>query len=333
MTTQVLLPIKESVFDRVLAAVRIGLSAHPKTLPAWLFYDDTGSRLFEDITELPEYYVTRTERLILANNASSIIAQAAGDIGQTVSDRFLRIIELGAGSAVKTRLLLAAAAERQGSVVYEPVDVSAAALELARESIESEMPEVEVVPRVMDYTRGLDLDPAGERERRLVLYIGSSIGNFEPHVAERVLRRVHAHLNPGDSILLGVDLAKDEETLVPAYDDAAGVTAAFNLNLLTRLNRELGCNFDSNLFAHRAVWNPAHSRIEMHLESQASHTVQIPALNMEAHFAKGETIHTENSYKFAPGAAESLLANSGFIPTASWTDPNYWFTVHLAHAE
>ena len=212
--------------ERVIAAVREGLTAQPKRLPAWLFYDEAGSRLFDAITELPEYYLTRTERAILAANAAAMIAQAAGE--ERLRAR-LRIVELGAGSADKTRVLLKAATELQGAVLYEPVDVSASALEGAKQRIEREIAGVTVAPRVMDYTDGdgsrLHLGPVDCRERRLVVYIGSSIGNFEPHQAAKVLRRVRAGLKTGDSLLLGVDLAKDDATLLAAYDDAAGVTA------------------------------------------------------------------------------------------------------------
>ncbi len=299
--------------------------SRPKWLPAWLFYDAAGSQLFTQITELPEYYLTRTERSILAAHAEEIIALAAG------SDA-LRLVELGAGSADKTRLLLTAAVDRQDTVFYEPVDVSASALEEAQERIEREIPGVLVTPRVEDYTRKLELDAASFGERRLVLYIGSSIGNFEPLEAEQLLRNVREGLSPGDSLLLGVDLVKSEETLLAAYDDAAGVTAAFNQNLLVRLNRELGADFDPEAFVHRAVWNAAKSRMEMHLESRTRQKVRIPSLDLRISFAAGETIHTENSYKYRPGQPEELLTKVGFTPTATWTDKHEQFAVCLARA-
>lgn len=326
MTSQVVLPIGDAVLEQVADAVRQGLTARPKTLPPWLFYDEAGSELFDQITELPEYYLTRVERSILTAHAGAMMTQA-GD-GQR-----LRIVELGAGSADKTRLLLRAAAERQGTVVYEPIDVSRTALEAACERIERELPEVEVAPRVMDYTRELEFDPPEDGERRLVLYIGSSIGNFEPAQAARLLRRVRAGLTPGDCLLLGVDLVKDGRTLINAYDDSAGVTAAFNLNLLERLNRELGADFDLDRFAHRAVWNPAASRIEMHLESLARQTVRLPAIELSVDFSEGETIHTENSYKFSRGAAEAMLSAASFASAATWTDRRGWFAVCLGQVE
>jgi dimethylhistidine N-methyltransferase len=208
------LPLAEArISERVAAAVRDGLASSPKRLPPWLFYDEAGSRLFEQITELPEYYLTRTERAILTADAGAMIARAAGGTR-------LRITELGAGSADKTRLLLAAAVRRQGPVIYEPVDVSATALADAQERLEREIPNVLVAPQVMDYTDGLELEQPAPDERRLVLYIGSSIGNFEPEDSARLLRGVRAALRPGDAMLLGVDLVKSADLLLAAYDDA-----------------------------------------------------------------------------------------------------------------
>jgi len=326
MTTIGLPKLPLQISEQIASAVCEGLLSRPKWLPAWLFYDAAGSQLFNQITELPEYYLTRTERAILAARAAEIIGLAAGRDA-------VRVVELGAGSADKTRLLLTAAVNRQDTVFYEPVDVSASALEEAQERIEREIPSVLVTPRVEDYTKGLELDSASFGERRLVLYIGSSIGNFEPEVAEALLKNVQAALAPRDSLLLGVDLAKDETTLLAAYDDAAGVTAAFNLNLLTRLNRELGANFDEEAFAHRSIWNAAQSRIEMHLVSRKRQKVRIPALDLKIDFAPGESIHTENSYKYRPGQAEALLSKAGLTPAATWMDDQQRFAVCLARVE
>jgi dimethylhistidine N-methyltransferase len=331
MTTLALPLIASPVEERVAAAVREGLAAQPKRLPPWLFYDEAGSRLFDEITARPEYYLTRTERAIFAKHADAMIRKAAG------RDR-LRITELGAGSADKTRLLLSATVVRQGNVVYEPVDVSPSALDAARDRITREIAGVDVAPRVIDYTHELDLEPLHAGERRLVLYIGSSIGNFEPADAADLLTRVRAGLKPGDGLLLGVDLVKDEATLLAAYDDFAGVTADFNLNLLARLNRELGAGFDLESFAHRAVWNPSESRIEMHLESRLAQRIWLRAidpagLDLEVNFREGETIHTENSYKYRPGQAEAMMAAAGFAPVESWSDERGWFGVCLGRAE
>ena len=308
--------------------VMTGLTERPKTLSPWLFYDQAGSRLFEEITELPEYYVTRTERQILAEHAEEIVATAA-------SGRYLSITELGAGTATKTGLLLEAAVARQGSVTYYPIDVSETALEEARTRLESELPKVSVEPIVADYTEGMRqnrIDAVAADERRLVLYIGSSIGNFSPADAVEVLRGVRAQLLPGDFLLLGTDMVKDTQMLLNAYDDAAGVTARFNMNMLLRINRELDGNFDPQLFRHRARWNEQHSRIEMHLESLVAQRVALRALEMDVRFNRGETIHTENSYKFTDQRVVALLTRSGFKLRRQWSDAQKWFTVYLAAA-
>jgi L-histidine Nalpha-methyltransferase len=309
----------------VAVEVLNGLAEHPKTLSPWLFYDQRGSQLFEEITELPEYYVTRTERQILAEHAEEIVSAAAGG-------RDLSMIELGAGTATKTGLLLNAAVGLQGSVTYRPIDVSETALEEARARLEAEIPEVTVEPIVADYTEGMRQNGASHTGRKLVLYIGSSIGNFSPSDALEVLRGVRAQLLPGDSLLLGTDMVKNVNTLLAAYDDAAGVTARFNLNVLVRINRELDANFNPKLFRHRARWNEEHSRIEMHLESLLAQKITLRALDTEVRFARGETIHTENSYKFTDERVVNLLNRAGFKLRQQWTDPNHWFTVYLAAA-
>ncbi len=316
--------LPEAAQTPVGSEVYHGLTSRPKTLSPWLFYDAEGSRLFERITELPEYYVTRTERSILAAHADEIIAAASGS-------RSLTMIELGAGTATKTGLLLSAAVRRQGSVTYHPIDVSATALEEARQHIESDLPGVTVLSQVADYTEGLGVIEA-DGHRRMVLYIGSSIGNFEPAVAQQLLRDVRRQLAPGDALLLGIDLVKDRKVLVQAYDDAAGVTAAFNKNVLHRINREFGSNFNLRLFRHRARWNEEQSRIEMHLESLIGQCVQIPALEIEVKLTRGETIHTENSYKYTGGSITRLLESAGFRIAQSWTDEQKWFGEYLALA-
>ena len=331
----------ERIETPVASAVREGLCAVPKRLPPWLFYDHDGSLLFEQITRLPEYYPTRIEREIFAAHAAQIIAQAAEADGSKpgrlrpahLRPARLRFVELGAGSADKTRLLLRTAVERQGTVLYEPVDVSASALEAARARIEQEIPGVHVAPRLMNYTHGFNLEPAAPGERRLVLYIGSSIGNFDPQPAAQLLEGIRAALEPGDALLLGVDLEKDEPTLLAAYNDAAGITARFNLNLLARLNRELGADFNLASFAHRAVWNAAESRIEMYLESLTAQRVRLASLDLELSFSAGERIHTENSYKYAPGQAEAVLTAAGFAAESTWTDARGWFAVCLARVQ
>ncbi|MHB1022317.1 MAG: L-histidine N(alpha)-methyltransferase [Acidobacteriaceae bacterium] len=303
-----------------------GLTATPKSLSPWLFYDEAGSQLFERITELPEYYLTRTERSILGAHAEEIIAQAAGG-------KHLDIWELGAGTASKTGLLLRAAVNQQSEVLYHPIDVSETALAVASRQIEQSLPGVHVLPQVADYTHSFALPAAAPGHRRLVLYIGSSIGNFSPEDALVLLKQVRSQLLPGDALLLGTDLVKEEATLLAAYDDAAGVTAAFNRNILRRLNRELGADFHAERFAHRAQWNAAASRIEIYLESLERQRVHLPALGMDVEFAAGETIHTENSYKFTVAGVKQLLDRAGFQLQHTWMDRRNWFGVHLAYAK
>lgn len=309
------------------AEVLRGLTAQPKSLSPWLFYDQRGSHLFEQITQLPEYYLTRTERAIFATHAPAILAAAA-------HDATLTLIELGAGSASKTGLLIRAALAQQPQLTYRAIDVSASALEAARQSLSRKFPSLTIETRVRDYTYGIGHLPSLQHpsSRRLVLYIGSSIGNFDPADARELLRDIRRQLAPGDCILLGVDHVKPLAPLLAAYNDAAGVTAAFNLNVLTRINRELGANFRLDRFHHRALFNTAQSRIEMHLAGTCAQRVSIPALDLELTFHEGETIHTENSYKFTPESATALLASGNFEVTHSWTDPQHWFGVYLATA-
>jgi len=304
--------------------VYLGLTARPKRLSPWLFYDARGSELFEQITELQEYYPTRTERSILSAHADQIVAAAAGC-------EELAMIELGAGTATKTGLLLKAAVRRQSEVIYHAIDVSGTALDEAKRRIEAELEGVAVVPRVGDYTQGLGQINA-DGQRRMVLYIGSSIGNFEPDDAVQLLRDIRKELKPGEKLLLGVDMVKDREILLNAYDDAAQVTAAFNKNVLERINRELGANFNLNLFRHQARWNEECSRIEMHLESLLAQQVVIPALDLEVNLKRGETIHTENSYKFRDEGVIEMLERADFHLSDHWTDEREWFGVYLATA-
>ena len=330
--------VSTSLNEAVGREARSGLTATPKTLSPWLFYDEAGSHLFEQITELPEYYLTRTERGIFTDHAEEILREAAASHGPHPAGK-LTLIELGAGTATKTGILLREAVRQQGSIVYQPVDVSETALAEASENILNNIPGVAVRSQVTDYTReGLPLDRL-PNTRTLALYIGSSIGNFTPDEARNVLRNLRAQLLPGDTLLLGTDLVpgknKTEATLLAAYDDAAGVTAAFNLNVLTRLNRDLGTDFDVENFRHKVLWNPAASRIEMHLESRIAQQVHLPANGAPAltiDFAAGETIHTENSYKFTSPAVNALLASAGFSATRSWQDAQGLFAVTLATA-
>jgi L-histidine N-alpha-methyltransferase len=329
MNAVVRLPqLPEAAYTPLGSEVYRGLTARPRTLSPWLFYDQEGSRLFEEITALDEYYLTRTERGIFEANADAIITAASAPTAHGL-ERDLTIVELGAGTATKTGLLLRAAVRRQEAVTYHAIDVSESALNEAQLHLTAAIPGITFEPRVGDYTEGLGEIPA-DGTRRLVLYIGSSLGNFEPDDARRLLLNVRNQLAPGDMLLLGVDMVKDISTLIAAYDDASGVTAAFNRNVLARINRELGADFDLVKFRHKVRWNGAQSRIEMHLESLLAHQVSIPSLELSLAFRRGETIHTENSYKFTTERADHLLAHTGFTVVDKWTDPHKWFGVFLA---
>jgi len=309
----------------IAADVRAGLASNPKRLPPYLFYDAAGSALYEQITALPEYYLTRTERGILEDHADEIVEKAS----RPEDSPELRIIELGAGSATKTELLLRAARRRHGSCVYVPVDVSESAILEASDRLARELPEVEVRPHVMSHFEALR-HLRGAQGPDLVVFIGSSIGNFDDDEAIALLAGVHDALGPRTSLLLGTDLRKNPDVLLRAYDDRAGVTAAFNKNLLERINRELGGHFDPRRFRHLAVWNEAASRIEMHLESIVKQTVTIEALGMKVAFEVGETIHTESSVKYDLLHVQRLLEASGFHLTDTFYDEDRRFAVHLA---
>jgi len=305
--------------------VRRGLIRRPRSLSPWMFYDAEGSRLFERITTLPEYYPTRTERAILATHADAIVAVAHSGRSSP-----LRLVELGAGTAAKTVILLEAALRISDDVSYMPVDVSSDALELACQNIACALPEVRIQPIVRNYiTHPLQLELFDGTT--LALYIGTSIGNFSPEEARMILRNLGFQLQTGDALLLGTDMVKDESTLLAAYDDNDGITAAFNLNILHRLNRELGANFDAACFRHRVLWNSIESRIEMHLESTQEQDVSIQHAGLDLHFMGCETIHTENSYKFTDQSIRTVLRDAGFEIGRAWKDNRNWYTVTLAH--
>jgi dimethylhistidine N-methyltransferase len=300
--------------------VERGLSAIPKRLPPKLFYDAAGSRLFDLITATPEYYPTRTERGILQDFAAEIAGQAGGN---------LTLVEMGAGSASKTRVLIEAILRRQLRLTFYPVDVSPAALHAAVTSLNGDYPDLHVSPILADYCH--HMPQLNELPgRKLALFIGSTIGNFEPEEAVAFLNQLRESLAPGDGLLLGFDMRKDADTLHAAYNDHQGVTAGFNLNVLARINRELGGRFDLGAFRHVAFWNRRMSRIEMHLESRLKQDVWIQDLNRAFHFARGERIHTENSYKFTAATIATLLCRSGLKLEKTWTDPEGWFSEVLA---
>jgi dimethylhistidine N-methyltransferase len=308
-----------SVPDYAAEVVR-GLRSRPKTLPCKLFYDDRGSALFEEITRLPEYYPTRTELEIL-QDYSREIALAAGSP--------LSVVELGAGTATKTGTLLGAIARRQMRVKYFPVDISAAALAEAKKRVRDEFPGALVKSVIADFSNGFGFlrDIAG---RKIVLYLGSSIGNFDWNDATGMLSKVRAELSPGDAFLLGTDMVKSPEILEPAYDDAQGVTAQFDKNILVRLNRELDADFDLDSFRHIAEWNPMASRMEIYLQSTRAQVVTLRLTGTVARFGPGERIHTENSYKYTVEMVQRMLCVSGFNLEKTWYDRRKWFGLHLA---
>jgi L-histidine N-alpha-methyltransferase len=309
---------QEAPSDRAafLEDVLAGFTAPRKALsPKWL-YDARGSALYELICEQPEYYPARTELGILAGHAA--------EIAQTVGPRAL-LFEYGAGSARKTERLLAALDSPAG---YVPVDISGAALLEAAEALQRRFPAVPVRPIVADFTQavGLPLDDL-DCARRAAFFPGSTIGNFDPPEAVALLMRMARDAGRGGALVIGVDHPKDEATLVRAYDDARGVTAAFDLNLLARVNRELGADFRLSRFRHRSIWDPRRSRVEMHLESLEDQLVEVAGTPIA--FRAGETIHTESAYKWEPRAFDALAAIAGWRLERAWADERAWFSVRV----
>jgi L-histidine N-alpha-methyltransferase len=301
-----------------LAEALAGLSAPRKALsPKWL-YDARGSALYERICELQEYYPARTELGILERHAPAI--------ARAVGPRAL-VFEFGAGSGRKTERLLEALAE---PVAYLPVDISPDALLRAAAKLTRRFPALAVRPVVGDFTNGVVLPDEGlPAVRRLSFFPGSTIGNFDPPDAAALLRKMAAEAGPGGALLIGVDLPKERAVLERAYDDAEGVTAAFDLNLLARMNRELGADFHLAAFRHRSAWNERLSRVEMHLQSLRDQVVRVGGTAIS--FRAGETIHTESAYKWDPRAFDALAGLAGWRPERSWTDDRGWFSVRLYH--
>jgi L-histidine N-alpha-methyltransferase len=295
-----------------------GLSLPTKQLSAKFFYDERGSELFEQITLLKEYYPTQCEVRILRDHGPAIASRLPGPDGACV------LIEYGSGSSLKIRLLLDRLDPARTS--YVPVDISGEHLARAAEEIQTAYPELEVAPVAADFMRPFDLPPLrNPGARRVVYFSGSTIGNFTRDNARALLRGIADEVGPHGGLLIGVDLIKDVAILERAYDDARGVTAAFNLNLLTRINRELGGDFDPEAFRHRAFYNREHDRIEMHLESLCDQSVTIAGHSFS--FRRGETIHTENSHKYSPDSFRALAHSTGLEVEQVWTDPDGLFSV------
>jgi dimethylhistidine N-methyltransferase len=300
--------------DDFAVAVLDGLSRPHKTLPCRFFYDARGSALFEEITRLPEYYPTRTETAILKAHAP--------EMADAVPEGAM-LVEFGSGSSLKTEILLR---QMPQLGAYVCVDVSESALAGARERLARRFPELDVRPLVGDFSRAIEFPEDIAARPKTGFFPGSTIGNLVPAEAAELLRTFRAALAPGGRLIVGVDLKKDARQLVLAYNDAQGVTAAFNLNLLVRINRELAGTFDLGAFAHEAVYNPREGRIEMHLKS--THRQVAVVLNRQFHFGAGERIHTENSYKYTMDQFQMLARSAGWQPRRVWTDRNGLFSMH-----
>lgn len=290
-----------------------GLQPPQKSLPSKFFYDERGSRLFEQICELPEYYPTRTEISILISNMDEISCSLGAGID---------LVELGSGSSVKTRLLLDHLPDIHA---YFPVDISEAFLLKTADQIRSEYRKLQVNPVPADYTEPFSIPVKVGGERTIIFFPGSTIGNFRPDRASRFLSQHRSLMLPDGGMLIGVDRKKPKEILERAYNDEQGITAEFNMNILTHLNRELDAGFDTELFRHKAFYNEEEGRIEMHLVCLADHEVELAGVTVP--FRKGETIHTENSYKYSPEEVEELFGE-GYRLEAMWSDPDEYFSVY-----
>ena len=305
--------------DALERDVRRGLTSDPKSIPPVWFYDERGSQLFDQITQLEEYYPTRAERYLLARYAPEIAAVARADT----------LVELGAGSCEKTRYLLDAMSEQSSLRAYLPFDVSEEFLRASAESLVEEYGDLEVRAVVADFHRHLDRIP--RRGRRLVAFLGGTIGNFDPEQRRRFFFDLNCTMESHDHLLIGTDLVKDVGRIVAAYDDAPGVTAAFNRNVLAVINRELGADFDVEHFEHVALWNPDEEWIEMRLRSVGTQVVTVADLDLTVCFEDGEELLTEISAKFTPERIRDELEVAGFVVDGSWGAEQGDFLLTLAH--
>jgi L-histidine Nalpha-methyltransferase len=325
--------VSQSNSDRFANEVRLGLTMEPKSLSPKYFYDALGSQLFEAICLLPEYYLTRAETEIFQSHAAEIIAQMQAPFAPPAPPAPVGIVELGSGSSIKTRLLIEAILARQDRLHYRPIDISATILEQSASKLLGDYPNLYITAQVSDYTEGLSSIVRRNGERVLVLFLGSNIGNYMPDEGRLLLTQIRRALRPGDGLLLGADLKKSRSILEPAYNDALGVTAAFNLNLLLRINRELGADFDPARFEHRAVYNEREGRVEIFIVSRAAQSVRIKKMGLQVEFREGEMIHTENSYKYDPAQLEALAKETGFKPNRSWFDSEKRFSCNFWAAD
>jgi dimethylhistidine N-methyltransferase len=306
--------------DSFAAAVKAGLSARPKTLPCRFLYDEIGSGLFEQICELPEYYLTRAEHQLLTDHAQDI----AGHLATSVT-----LVELGSGSSSKTRLLIEALLHRQRRLRYVPVDISRSILEESAEALLADYGGLEVHAIAGEYQEGLRHLRGETRRPKVIAWLGSNVGNFERRAAARFLAGIRAALQESDRLLVGIDLRKDRERLESAYDDGAGVTARFNLNLLGRINRELDGAFDLSGFAHRADWREQEGRVELGLESLRAQQIPIKSIDRVVRFQQGERIHTEDSYKYSFDEIDELAFRADVALEHRWLDASGSYSLNL----
>lgn len=302
-------------FDDLYKSVIEGLARTPKQLSPKFFYDETGSRIFDQICEQPEYYVPKVESNIFEAHADEIIDCLGGD--------GCHLIEPGAGSSIKVRFLL----DRIKPAMYAPMDISAEHLRLSAQRLAAQYPQLPIHAVCVDHTKPYQLPQEIPLERRVFFYPGSSLGNFDPTEAVRFLKDIRGKAGADGQLLIGIDTKKDSEVLNRAYNDGAGVTAAFNLNLLNRIKTELSAEVDTASFSHSAFYNEHHGRIEMHLVSKRDQSLRINGCSFE--FKAGESIHTESSYKYAPDEFKNLAWDAGWKSRKVWLDPQQYFSVHL----
>ena len=310
----------QSTEDSFSADVRDGLSSWPKRLSCRFFYDREGSQLFDAITRLPEYYLT---------DAGAEILEARADEIASVFEEEVTLVELGSGSAEKTQHLIDVLIERQDGLRFVPVDISAEVIEASSYDLLKSYPGLEVLGVAAEYRAGLKKIDQEVEGSKLILWLGSNVGNFEREEAARFLGHIGEQMTDQDRLLMGVDLRKDRAVLEAAYDDSRGVTARFNLNLLERINRELGGQFEVDTFRHRAAYNEEAGRVEMYLGSTCAQTVRIEDLDLEVSFEKGEEIHTENSYKYSLGEIDTLADGGGLQVERQWLDTQRLFSKNL----
>jgi len=313
--------IENNLKHEFLEAVVSGLNAEKRSLPTRFIYDDAGSRLFEKIMALPEYYLSRTEYQILKNQGNNISSVAI--------NRPINLVELGAGNGIKTALLLEHFIQQNINIIYTPIDISQAALDSLIHHIQPVFPDLKIHPMCSDYFQAMEILKQQESRTRFVLFLGSNIGNMNMDHAHLFFNTLHSRLLPGDFVLVGFDMIKDYKMLNRAYYDSQGVTAAFNLNLLTRINKELGGHFNVDLFRFYSYYNPLISAIESFIVSLENQDISIDAASTIFHFNQWEAIHTEYSFKYSLRSIELLAEDCGFSVSRHFQDENVWFTDSL----